>query len=109
MARFSAELAAEYRTCLRHAVGYSSFVAVLALPPYALPMLYMSMRAARGGKRWVGAVFPRLIFCRGRFEHPAFTEPHREFRRLQLLRGWGHDQVYEVLPRGAGAGRADGA
>src|SRR5690606_5312838 len=32
----------------------------------------------------------------------------RDCRRLQLLRGWSHDQENEVLPGGAGAGSSDG-
>jgi hypothetical protein len=35
-------------------------------------------------------------------------EPHRDCRRLQLLRGWSDDQVNDVLPRGAGAGSSNG-
>lgn len=36
------------------------------------------------------------------------TEPLRLFRRLLHLRGWSHEEVTEVLPRGTGAGRSTG-
>ena len=35
-------------------------------------------------------------------------EPPRVCRRLQLLRGWGHEENRAVLPRGSGAGSAVG-
>jgi len=35
-------------------------------------------------------------------------EPPRGCRRLHFLRGWGHEQTKEVLPRGTGAGGTDG-
>ena len=33
---------------------------------------------------------------------PHVSEPRRDSRRLQSLRGWGHGQSEQVLPRGAG-------
>jgi Transposase DDE domain group 1 len=40
----------------------------------------------------------------------AETEPPRDFRRLQLLRDWSHDEAYPtLLPRGPRARGADGA
>ena len=36
------------------------------------------------------------------------TEPRRISRRLHSLRGWGHDQTKQVLPRSAGPYRPDG-
>jgi YD repeat-containing protein len=37
------------------------------------------------------------------------TEPPRDSRRLQSLRGWSHDYSEAVRPGGPGAGSADGA
>src|SRR5690606_16636989 len=37
------------------------------------------------------------------------VEPPRDSWRLQLLRGWSHDQASEVFPGSPGAGGADGA
>src|SRR5690606_10084474 len=37
------------------------------------------------------------------------SEPPRLFRRLLSLRGWSHEKVSEVFPRGTGAGGSAGA
>jgi hypothetical protein len=36
------------------------------------------------------------------------NEPPRDSRRLHFLRGWSHEHIEQVFPRGSGAGGADG-
>jgi hypothetical protein len=40
---------------------------------------------------------------------PRVTEPPRDCRRLNSLRGWRHGKTKQVLPRGAGTSGSDGA
>jgi len=37
------------------------------------------------------------------------SEPPRDCRRPQRLRGWGHEHIKAILPGGAGEGGSDGA
>ena len=43
-----------------------------------------------------------------RLRHTAATEPRRVSRRLQSLRGWGHEEAQQILPRGSGTRSTDG-
>lgn len=45
----------------------------------------------------------------GRFYREAAFEPPRDSWRLQLLRGWSHEQASEIFRGSTGPGGADGA
>mgnify|MGYP000932383046 CR=1 FL=1 len=63
---------------------------------------------SNGSNSLVGHMWYSLNDGSGHTDSYGF-EPARDFRRLQLLRGWSHDQASEVFPASAGACGADGA
>ncbi len=65
--------------------------------------LAASARRIRGLERW-GWI---TVTFRGTVIFLNSPEPPRDSRRLQSLRGLGHEQIYEIFPGSPGVGGAD--